>query len=358
MISNCRKQTCRIAALLCLTGIAAPAIAVDNAQVARTKDGELSVTWVSDKPVDVFMSSNPTTPADKARLLSADDGDGRHIFAEPVGDDRPYILLREKGSDKVTIVAERLLPLEQGSNFRDLGGYKAAGGKAIRWGRIFRSGAMPMLSERDYRMLGSLDIRSIIDLRSTDERQVAPTQLDDRTGALFLSNDYSLAPLMANFGSKNDHFYAGLEKLLKPQLRQLFNRLLAAEGATVYNCSAGQDRTGISSALILSALGVDRATILADYHLSTPSRRLKWEMPDVKPADYPGNLIVQYYAASAKSPEARQAEPLYTKAGRSHLVEFFEYLDATYGGVDAYLERELQVGPEQVAKLRSIYLEG
>jgi len=337
--------------------LAIPAYAVENAKVSRVTAGEVDISWSSRKSVDVFVTDSPTTAVEKAQFISPADGDGVHRYAVPADVERPYFLLREKGSERVVIVAERLLPLEQGSNFRDLGGYKTVDGKAIRWGRIFRSGAMPMLSDRDYRTLGSLGIRAIIDLRSIDEREVAPTQLDDRTGALFLSNDYSLAPLMQNFSTKTDHFYAGMEKLLQPQLRQIFNRLLAAEGATLYNCSAGQDRTGISSALILSALGVDRATILADYHLSTPSRRLKWEMPDVKPADYPGNLIVQYYAASAAKPGERQAEPLYTAKGNSHLVEFFAYLDATYGGVDAYLARELNIGPNEIGKLRAVYLE-
>ena len=45
---------------------------------------------------------------------------------------------------------ERLIVLERSSNFRDLGGYPAAGGKHVRWGMIYRTAAMPMLTEADY----------------------------------------------------------------------------------------------------------------------------------------------------------------------------------------------------------------
>jgi protein-tyrosine phosphatase len=332
------------------------ALAVDKAEVRRVDNGNVELTWEDSDKVDIYLSPAPDASIKGLKPIKSAKGNGSVLASIPASE-RHYFLIKDHGDKSIIVMAERLLPLDQGSNFRDVGGYKGAGGKTIRWGKIYRSGAMPMLSENDYKLLGSLNIKSMIDLRSTDEREVAPTSLDDRTGALFLSNDYSLAPLMKNFTSKQDNFYAGMEKMLAPQLRQVFNRLLNADGATVYNCSAGQDRTGMTTALVYSALGVDRETIVTDYHLSTPSRRPEWEMPKVDPADYPGNVIVQYYAAAAKKPGGNKAEPLYTKAGRSHLVEFFEYLDREYGGVDAYMEKELQVGPKEIARLREIYLE-
>ena len=38
--------------------------------------------------------------------------------------------------------AERWLALEGSRNFRDLGGYETADGRAVRWGRMFRSGSL------------------------------------------------------------------------------------------------------------------------------------------------------------------------------------------------------------------------
>jgi protein-tyrosine phosphatase len=341
----------------CCAIMASPACAVDNANVERSAPDQVTIKWNSKTPVDVYVTGDPAAPVSAATLISAKDDDGVHVYTSPAST-RPYFLLRDHKTKKAVEVAERLFPLEQGSNFRDVGGYTGAGGKTVKWGKIFRSGALPLLSERDYALLSGLKIKSIVDLRSLDEREVAATQLDDRTGALFISNDYPIKPLMRNFGAGNgENVYVGMEIMLKPQYRAIFSRLLADDGAVMYHCSAGQDRTGLASALVLSALGVDRETILKDYHLSTPSRRPAWEIPKLNPTDYPNNLIVQYYAEAAKKPGGAVAEPLYSKSGVSHLVQFFAYLDTEYGGVEGYLQKELNVGPEQIAKLRELYLE-
>lgn len=345
------------AAIVCFTVIAFPAAAVDDAKVERATTDQLIVKWTSKTPVDVYVTGDPAGTLTSAKLLSSRDMDGAHLYSDSAYR-RPYFLLHDSNSGAVTAVAERLFPLEQGSNFRDIGGYTGAQGKKVRWGKIFRSGALPVLTDNDYRLVEGLGIESIIDFRSLDEREVAPTLLDDRTGALFLANDYALKPLMEAFAkSGGDNMYAEMEKALAPQYRMLFKRMLADDGAVLYHCSAGQDRTGIATALVLSALGVDRETILADYHLSTPSRRPEWELPKIDPADYPDNLIVQYYAAAAKKPGGAKAEPLYGTDGQSHLVKFFAHLEKQYGGVEAYLDKELGVRSSDIAKLRSIYLQ-
>ena len=272
---------------------------------------------------------------------------------------RRYVALRDNGDGSLFIAAERALPLERGSNFRDLGGYPGADGKRVVWGRIFRSGALPLLSEGDYGLLSGLGIGAIVDLRSVEERAVAPTLLDDRTGALFLSNDYSIAPMLANMrsGAGADRpLYAGTERTLAPQYRMLFQRLLADDGAVLFHCSAGQDRTGIGAALVLSALGVRRDDIIEDYHLSTNLRHPEFEMPRLDPAEFPGNPMVALYAAAQARPGGMRAEPLFDPGGRSHIAEFLDYLDAEYGGPDRYLERELGIGASEISRLRRIYL--
>jgi protein-tyrosine phosphatase len=346
----------RYASLILLASAATPALAIDDAKVSRIDADTVLVRWKNAAPVDVLISDTPSLPS-KTKPVSAKNGTGEARIPLSAAK-RQYAVLRDTKSKSYVIVAERELPLAKGSNFRDLGGYVGAGGRKVKWGKIFRSGALPMLNEGDYQLLGGLGIKTIVDLRSTDERQVAPTQLDDRTGALFISNDYSLRPLMQRTtASSGENMYKGMETLLAPQFRSVFRRLLADDGAVMYNCSAGQDRTGITTALVLTALGVDRKTILEDYHLSTALRRPQNEMPPVDPADYPGNLIVQYYAAAAKKPGGAKAEPLYSPKGTSHLIQFFEMVDKDYGGVPRYLETVLGITPSDVARLKLLYLQ-
>nr|WP_245842836.1 tyrosine-protein phosphatase [Sphingomonas laterariae] len=227
----------------------------------------------------------------------------------------------------------------------------------MRWGKAFRSGAMPMLTEGDYTLLGQLDIGTVVDFRTLEEREVAPDLLDDRMGALFISNDYSIVPMFAKMSAgERDNIYSGIELTIAPQLRSLFKRLLAGDGAVVYHCSAGQDRTGVATALIYDALGVDRETILKDYHLSTELRRVENEMPPIAAGQYPNNPMVKYYLASrAKGPA--KAEPLYTSAGKSHLAQFFDHLDATYGGSAGYLKAKLGFTDDDLNRLRTIMLQ-
>lgn len=343
--------------ILGLIAAATPAHAIDNAVVTRIDAGHVAVEWQDADPVSVFVASSPAADPKQAETLAKADRSGRIVVAAAAAE-RRYFILRDHGDKSVVRVAERVLPLEQGSNFRDAGGYKGADGKRVAWGKIFRSGAMPLLTEPDYAALEKLKITTIVDLRSTDERMIAPDQLDDRTGAAFISNDYSLKGLMAGYGKGDGEYaYRGMDRFLKPQLKQVFRALLRDEGAVMYHCSAGQDRTGITTALIYSALGVDRGTILKDYHLSTELRRPQFEMPPLDPADWPGNPIVPYYVAAMKKPGGPKAEPLFTPKGNSHLAQFFEMIDKDYGSVEAYLAKELDVSAEDIQRLKAIYLE-
>lgn len=341
-----------------IAALALPAVAhaVEPGEVKRNDPRTVTLHWQDSDPVSVYVSSDPDAGIDAAMLVAGNVRTGT-LTLPAAAAQRLYFLLRDGGDGSVVTLAERELPLERGSNFRDLGGYRGAGGRLVKWGRIFRSGAMPLLTENDYALLSELQIGSIVELRSVDERMIAPTQLDDRTGALFLSNDYSLKTMMANMMADREYLYRDVGKALAPQYRTIFRRLLADDGAVLYNCSAGQDRTGVATALVLSALGVDRRTIMQDYHLSTALRRPQNEMPRLDPADWPGNPIVPYYVAAMNAPGGPKAEPLYTPSGASHLARFFEVIERDYGSVEAYLDRELGISAADLKRLQSIYLQ-
>lgn len=344
-----------LSATLFMLPPAAPAAAAAEPLRIERQDAQNAFVVRGDAATATFWLSTDTV-LDKADTLVARNSKAERLAVKMPVSRRAYVIMQRP--DGATLaVAERVLPLEQGSNFRDLGGYQTRDGRVVRWGKAFRSGAMPMLTEADYALLGQLGIGTVLDFRSLEEREVAPDLLDDRTGALFVANDYPIKPLFERMSAGNrENIYRGIELTIAPQLRSLFKRLLADDGAVVYHCSAGQDRTGVATALIYDVLGVDRETILKDYHLSTQFRRLQFELPPINPADYPNNLMVKYYVASrAKGPAT--AEPLYTPSGQSHLKQFFDYLDATYGGSAGYLKQKLGFTDRDLEKLRADMLQ-
>jgi protein-tyrosine phosphatase len=352
------------AGMLLLRPLAANAL--EAPVVERAAPDRVVVRWRGDDPVDVYMAARPDAAIDKARLVAHADRDG--VYAVNVADPaRPYFILQDERDGSLARIAERLLPLEGGSNFRDVGGYPAAGGKHVRWGMIYRTAATPLLTDADYRYVAGLGITSVVDLRSIEERQIIPDQLPARLGARYFANDYPASALFSRLSQKTapgTDLYAAIISLyrtwptsLAPQYRKIFEQLLRHDGAVSYHCSAGQDRTGVATALVLSALGVPRDVILQDYNLSTLDRRPENETPKLDPARYPGNPFVAFYAKAQASGAGAKPRPLHDASGVAFLQQTFDEIDARWGSVDNYLDKVLGVDQRAIAQLRAIYLD-
>lgn len=337
---------------------------IDAPLMERIAPDRVLVTWRGADPVDVLLVTRADALAASGVMVSDDDPDGRALVSVSPGT-RPFVLLRDEGDGSVVRVGERILPLEQGSNFRDLGGYRTADGKRVKWGLIFRAGATPVLTDEDLAYVTKgLGVTSMVDLRSVEERQLAPTRLA-AAGVEVVATDYPAdrifkAPQSHPPGTKappRRSLYRDMPTLLAPQYKALFQRLLAAKGGVEVNCSAGQDRTGVAAALILTALGVPRLTIYQDYLLSTAERQTRYELPPFEAKDYPGNKVAEMYEKARAVPGALNPKPLFGEDGRLYLAEAFEEIETVWGSVDAYLERELGIGPAEKAQLQALYLE-
>jgi protein-tyrosine phosphatase len=209
---------------------------------------------------------------------------------------------------------------------------------------IYRSGATPLLSDQDVVYMRTLGLHSMIDLRSSEERKLAPSRLTNQ-GIQYIAVDYALNDISGT--------YETLLTALAPQYRAIFRELLSNKGPVSYNCTAGQDRTGVATALILAALGVPSQTILTDYHLSTKYREPLNEMPNVDPAQYPNNPAAALFAKARFMPPPA----LYSPDGRSWLAILFDKIDGRWGSVENYLQQSLGIGPAELAQLRAEYLE-
>lgn len=355
--SNSIRQFLAISSAVLACTWSVDALAHESLQLERVSETIVTLERDSIAPSRVWISAD-TKLDPVSDTLVAEGWTGRSLTLTMPATAQGFVLVQ--GLDgAVAVTGERALPLERASNFRDIGGYGTKGGKTVRWGRVYRSGAQPLLTEQDFAYVDSLGLGTVVDLRSIEERQIAPDQIDDRTRALFVSNDYSLLALMgAGKEMPRENTYSGMEKMLAPQLHALYRQIMKADGdegtAVLYHCSAGQDRTGVATALLYDVLGVDRETILADYHLSTALRRPANEMPEFDPADFPGNPVARLFKKYAR-PDGK-AEPLYTASGDSHLAQFFTYLDATYGGSEGYMKDVLGFSDADIAHLRETML--
>ena len=340
--------------------LAMPAVSaahIVTADVQRSGPDQLAINWIDNNPVDIYTGDRPDFPlAPEAVVLRASLA-GKYVV-DHVGLARHYYIIVDRRDHQRIQVAERLIPLEQGSNFRDIGGYAAAGGKHVRWGLIYRSGAQPLLTSADLEIVRGLAVSQLVDLRSNEERVIAPSRI---VNVPYAAVGYGLADLMrATPGTplrNGADIYRNFPVLLAPQLKIIFAHLLHETTPIVYNCSAGQDRTGFVTAVILGALGVPYDTIVADYHLSTRYRHPEFEMPPFDPALASGNPALQMFAAYRSRPDWKIPQPLMDKEGKPFLGGAFDAIKAQWGSVDAYLQKEVGVSPAQIAQLRREYLE-
>lgn len=176
--------------------------------------------------------------------------------------------------------ARRVVPLDAVHNFRDLGGYPMADGRTTAWGRIFRADGLQRLTDQDLDVVDALGIRTVIDLRTTDEideRGTFPVEkLPVDWHHLSIIDATWLDTGLPDF---DDTEQGGIDFLVwayRDMLEQGSDRfaralrLLSVPAASpaVFHCAAGKDRTGLLAALILGGLGVDHDLIAADYGLT------------------------------------------------------------------------------------------
>ena len=332
--------------------------AVTSARVDRNAPDSLTLNWQANNPVDIFVGDRPGFTVKGAQLLSRGDRSGHYTVAT-ADSKRRYFLLVDQQDHQQREVAEREVPLAQGSNFRDVGGYATTNGKHVRWGQLYRSGGQPLLTPADVEQVKGLGVTLLVDLRSSEERVIAPSVIG---GIPYTAVGYSMGDLMRSTGSGGNEItngadvYRNFPQLLAPQLRILFSQLLAKPEPIAYNCSAGQDRTGFVTAVILTALGVPYDTVVEDYHLSTALRRPENELPVLDPVAYANNPVAQYFVKAQQSSAWKTPQPLKDAEGRPFLRGAFEEINAKWGSMDAYLDKELGVGPQQLAALRKQYV--
>lgn len=242
---------------------------------------------------------------------------------------------------------ERTLPLSGTTNFRDLGGYAGRDGRALRWGRIFRSDHLGALGPQDVRRLEAMGLRRVVDFRGQGERDahtcalpsaqvhsvpIEPAVVQDMEALL----SSGVLPGAAEVEELMRKTYRDFVSESSGQFALFFERLLEEDSPLVFHCTAGKDRTGLAAALLLTALGVSWPQVMQDYLLSHGRYR---PAPD----------------AVHRLPRPALEAMWGVQAG--YLEAALDVIEARHGGLRHYLRDALRLGPEAIEHLQARYLE-
>jgi protein-tyrosine phosphatase len=234
---------------------------------------------------------------------------------------------------------QRHLPLEGTYNIRDIGGYPTTSGDTTRWRTFLRADSLHRLTPVAQQELIDYGLRTVIDLRFDHECSSAPN--------VFAASDevtYVNISLLADAAPNAERrMLPDLESIYKyilderqAVLKQVFDVMTAEAFPVLIHCTAGKDRTGIISALMLGLAGVDHATIAADYALT---------------AHYAGAMFDELRAQAATAGRDMSTYERYLESKPEAMRNTLAYLEETYESVPAYLAR-IGLSEAQVAQLR------
>jgi protein-tyrosine phosphatase len=290
----------------------------------------------------VFEGSTPTSTT---TLVGHGSGTGTLTVAGTASIPRAWFRLVPSHGQSL-VLAERDLALSGDPNLRDIGGYRTTSGDWVRMGVVYRSQALDDLTPTDLSTVNGLGITDVYDLRTPSEASGSPDA--QISGATYhLINVFGTQSPPGDVGSTtasaqtymitmNRQFVAAASD--RAALGTLITDIANSTGPQLYNCTAGKDRTGWATAVILTLLGVPPSTVMQDYLLSNTyyfdsaatQRLVKGQTP----------------AQTGTLTAVLDVSPTYLQSGLDQVAR-------SYGSMYDYVVKGLGVSPATVTKLRN-----
>jgi len=254
---------------------------------------------------------------------------------------------------------QRHVPFEQVHNFRDMGGYMTVDGGEVAWGALFRSAQLSAMTSGDKSRFEALGVDLVCDFRRDDERVREPTPVNnDSTEMVVLAITPGSSEVvwreLADGRATADEMVRLMESINRDLVlnqadvyRQLFSLMLQGPRRLLVHCAAGKDRTGIAAALILSALGVDRQTVMEDYLLTNEYFPIESELD---------RMMARIQKERSQGPGREILRPV-MEARESYLGTALNAIDEQFGSLSAYLRERLGLGVAELEQLRAWYLQ-
>ncbi|ELC8442725.1 tyrosine-protein phosphatase [Clostridium perfringens] len=280
-------------------------------------------------------------------------------FEDPKPLNRTFYRIEADGEE--IVVAERILPLKNFSNFRDLGGYETQDGRNVKWGLFYRSEDLSDLKGDDLKYFESLGIKYVLDYRSKEEVLNNPdVQIDlvkniNISGMNLKGNDN-----LDMTGYIKDILSGGKmtispEELLKegyemmplnnPAYKELFTLFKEPKNmAILQHCTAGKDRTGIGSALVLLALNVPEEIVIQDYLESNKTRKAF------------NDKVMSAFKDYIKDEKLKSSIEGMLGVDKSLINSSLDTIKNKYGTYERYFEEEYGLDCNKLKELRDAYL--
>jgi protein-tyrosine phosphatase len=251
----------------------------------------------------------------------------------------------------------RTISLEGCLNLRDLGGYPTADGREVRRGCLYRSSALCSLTDADVDAFAALGIEVVVDLRNDHERRSRPNRLPPEVQLIVRESPSQRTQPGQSLEEQivhgtlpprdDDVFTTTYVRLLDESLVGVLRQTLVAAidspaRPLLFHCAAGKDRTGLVAAVVLGLLGVDEATIVADYELTEQH----WAVPRLAAL---ADLLAEH---GVTEDQVRPFLEPRTEVFRRALA----HVDARWGGVEGYAVDHLGVDPSLPERLRAALL--
>lgn len=253
----------------------------------------------------------------------------------------------------------RLLKIPGVRNFRDLGGYQTLDGRSVKWGQLYRSGDLSRLTSRGLHTLSNFGLYAILDFRSEYEAERRPSQVpvgvqELRLPVMDQANREISQQIRERLKNKEYEGFDPSHMILMAYqqfateftsaFKTFIHTVLTARGNPVlWHCSAGKDRTGYATAILLRLLGVDLSIIYQDYLLSNQY------VKRINRLTIPAIIARGYKAYKMISP--------LMSVQQKWLIASFETIKNEWGSFDSYVSDGLALSPSDVQQMRDVLLE-
>jgi protein-tyrosine phosphatase len=275
---------------------------------------------------------------------------GSHKIKHIDFQDQDHLMINEE-----SLIEKRFLKLNNTINTRDIGGYKTADGKTVRWGCVYRSDELSRLDNTDMNLLSDMNFSEVFDLRVLssfkEEPDILPENVKISHTPIFdhFKRGFLVAMLFNRdqIGDCFAELYLDQVRIYAVNFLPIFKSLVETDNYPIlYHCKNGKDRTGVATALILMLLNVPKDTILSDYSLTNLGHEASFER-------YAHSIALQYRPLKIPDQDFQimfGVEPKWLEA-------VIDFINDNYNSIDDFLIDEVGLSDDELIAIRNNLLE-